>query len=742
MTRTTPGQIGPVVYDEPIGGPRENVYQASDGTQTIIYKADNPDFYSWMSGNNVTKQRLMLDQIGVMRRMFSGFTTGIGSLMSGRIQPLTNVLRTSFGAPINRPWGTVGGLADALVQRATRVLPERMQFGYRGPDPTNLVGAAYSAGRTSFDRLAFHLSQALDSTNSTGWGNPVNKLLRSMLTPGQVDAMSTSLKNYYMNTVTAEQRVNRGGGVGSPFRSELPAYTTGQGRKVRMISNAQVPELFMANQMAGLRPHVVNIRKAIESTFNTLSDAGHDYFYRQNRVFSRLSPRSIGYETRELVGDPSTRGSSPRIQALTDVLPYANVSMQGVARRGRAFAETPIGTSAAYASAIGSVALLSLMTAMRSPDHMKHLEEGLTTQQRESNPTFYLDPDPSKATQFSLAQEDRILYPIMLDFVSKAINLHAAQVDPDHATDVYKFMKDFFAEHVENSTLESTLHALNDQTNFLNVPPIVNAIMGPITGSTGDIDVAKLYDAWSNGTLSWDTIKRAGGGPSNTPNVAPGDSILDGENGKRWGLIISNVFGAFGATLDRMITRMHQGYQQDQSTWETMGNAAHDWVQGMQDLNPALNFLWEHQIRASTYAPLVEAVGQQLASMKETAGARTAERAEGFTDAGRYRQPMPDTGGDTKVPLDPVKRDLYMNTAQVYGMIENKLMPDIKALRKQMDGVDQLNMDPVERRRWENEQSRKIADKYRLIHAYVQDLEAYMSQKVGHPVTVMQRPWQ
>jgi hypothetical protein len=727
------GQVQPTLYPsvgDPVSGAREPTIAVRRATGTQYYRVDNPDWFNNVSGQNSNRQRIATNSMSIQRRLFSQMTTGLGSVATGRIFPFVNAIRTAIQAPINRPQGYAGGLIDRGVQAATRG-----RLGYRGLDPTNLGVAAYSYGRGRFDRAAMHLSGVFDSTNQ----NFVNQHLRSMITPAQVDRLSQSLRDFYMRSTTHEMRALGVGGGGTPFRSELPAYNAAQGDKVRMTANAQVPELFMANgKLGSARPYVIKLRRALEAEFSGISDAMHEGFFRINRGRAGMDPRSLAYETRQLTGDPGTVGSSMAVAHVANTLPYANVSLQGIARRGRAMVETPIGTSAAWIGGLGSIALLSILTSMRSPEHMKHLEEGLNTQQREANPTFYTHPDPRINTQINLAQEDRLVYPWLLDMISKGINLTAARQDPGVFNDLHGFLQDYFNEHIEKSTMESAMHALNDVVNFAQVPPIVNGIMAA-SGNTIELDWDKIKNDWQNGTLSFDSLVRKGGASAALPNRSPGDTILDDENGKRLSLILSNMFGAGGAIVDMMRNAKH-AYDRTGLSWDTLGTVGHDWLQGAKDANPSMNtLLWENQARQSTRPPIAETAQLSMDAMAKTAGAKTAEKYEGMTGPkGLPTAPQPDAG--SKVPTDPVMRDMYFTVAAHHAFIQSRLMPDINNIRKQMASADTMPKNQ-ETRDWMNARTRDLADKWRNVWTHIQDVNAILSKKVGAPVNVRSIDW-
>ena len=725
-------------------GPRENVLAVRRQSGVEYYKIDHPHFYDIVSGNNLNKAKTMFDTASIPRRWLQTGTTGIGSLAQGRIFPLVNAMRTMFQAPINRPQGMVGGLMDLGMQKVTGG-----RLSYRWLDPTNLVGASYSQARTAFDDLfMLQLSHAFDKSNA----NPVTQLLKTIITPANMDIIRDGLMDKYTKTTTFEQRSGGVGGQGVPFRTRLPAFSRTGGESpqtIRLMAGEIAPKLFLSGGKLGtIKPHVINLKNAVEETFSGISDAGHDYFYRLNKFKGGMGKESLAYETRALTGDPGVSGAGKAVNAVTSAIPYANVSAQGLARRGRAFNETPFGTGAALMGSLGSAALLSIYTAMQNKDTLDYLQNVISTQGRAANVLIFGNANPALHTAFSLPQEERAPYAIMLDVVAKALNLLAVPHDDAHHDGVLGFLKDWFSEHIENSTWEAAMHGLADAGNIVDVPNFVNAIMAP-SGKTARLDLDRVASDYSTGggmlgNLGFDTFYMPTGTDGPLPNHPPGDNALEGADSQKFSLLFSNLFGMMGGVFDD-VTGFNRYYHQTGDFFASLGQAGQDWLQKAMDANPGLNnIVWENPVRESMRTPMVEKVSRELLAMKATAGATTAERNEGTTGGPRPLPVTPQTGPG-KVPNDPetgyVMRNMYMATAQEHAWIEKTVVADINALKKQMaDRALQMG-NTREKREWENEQKRAINDKYYYIQSRIDDLNASFSRAVGAPVDVMHIDW-
>jgi hypothetical protein len=718
---------------------REPIVTIRDGAGPEHYRIYNNNMYNWFAASNATKMRAFMDAASAPRRWIQTGTTGVASLLTGRAFPITNTARTAFQMQINRPKGYAGGLMDLGMQRLTGG-----RLGYRGLDPTNVIGAAYSLGRGGLDDLALHLSHMFDKSNA----NLSTQILKSLITPARMDAISQALHDYHVNTRTFEMRAHGLGGQGTPFATNLPAFHTSTGeslRKTRLQAAQLSPKLFLSGgKLGSIKPAWINLRRAAEDIFQSISDSSHEYFYRLNRIAGK-EPESLAYETRQLTGDPGTAGAGTVAQGIRGLVPYANVSMQGAARMGRALNETPIGTTAALVGSLGSAALLSIYTAMNhGQEAVDWLQNQLTSQGRAANVVLFGDKDkpPEAQWQFSLPQELRPMYALMTDIISKALNLDAAKHDADVHDGIWGFMKDWFSEHIENSTWESALHGVADAANVLDVPPMANAFVG-LTDQSVRLDFERIVnDLRSGETGLTHTLTMPAGADRPLPNHPPGDDSVVGADGKKFVNIMSNLFGLVGGTTDHLLG-FEKYYNQTNDFWSSLGGVGRDWLQHAKDLNPMLNnVLWENQVRDSVRPPIVESVQRQLDKMKSMSGG-TNQQYEGTTGGGRAALPVTPQQPGRFAKLDPEMRPLYLAVDQEYKYLTSSSGPmgQIGALKKQMQDVSSKMMDKTEQREWMNNQTRLIADKYRYIQARIDDLNAAMSRRIGAPVNISNIDW-
>jgi hypothetical protein len=80
-------------------------------------------------------------------------------------------------------------------------------------------------------------------------------------------------------------------------------------------------------------------------------------------------------------------------------------------------------------------------------------------------------------------------------------------------------------------------------------------------------------------------------------------------------------------------------------------------------------------------------------------------------------------------------------SAHSYSTRINQAMQPIVALKAQMGAVSRMGMDPVQRREWLNNQTRIIADRYKLVDSYITDMNATMSRFAGKPIKFGDIKW-
>jgi hypothetical protein len=720
----SPAQGTPSFYS---GGQfREPVVTIRNATGPTFTRIDHPDWFNAMSGNSLRKREVGTGLLTLPRRMYTYMTTGVGSLVSGRIAPLANVGYTTATMGINAPKGSYGGLLDRIAQRnlpanvANVVSPIA-----RGIDTvtTTPIGVGYSYFRGVGDRWIGRAARIIEQ----GQDNWINNYMRAHHGDAYVNTWQDTLQRVYEATKTAQKPGMGIGGMGIPVATDLPSLQIPGNKQASLLAAHLVPKLFFSEGAYG-KGHVVpiamNLNRAVSEAMGHLSDAGHDYFANLNWDNPNLTRDQLTYETRNLTGNPGQHGSNELLRKVTSVLPYANIGLQGTARLGRSIGERPVGAPMTMATALGSLALIELLTHMRSHEHMDYYENELSTQQRAANFIFATGSDPRQPTMIPVAQELRAPKAFMTELVAKVMNIAALQHDPDAYKNIWNGIVDFLGSHVSMASRDSVIHGAVDAVDFANLPPYAGHM-----DWNGKIHGKALVDSYRSPINTR---------PQNLPNQVP-DGPLDSVEGKVFGNLLQAVFGLAAVSWEgaQNVSR----YAEQTGSWSAaLGMSGHDWIQGMEDRNPQFNFLWEHQVRLGSQAPIVEQTERKLYAINKIPGARTDVTAEGQTSRSRYAQPVP-MSNETKIPTDPTMQGIYY-IAEAYKSRMTSRTKEITELKKQLHAVDASGMDVTERREWMNDQQRRIADKYRLINAMVADMEYAMSTRVGRPIHIEDVDWQ
>lgn len=710
---------------------REPIVSVRTGTSTKFYRVMSNEVYNWLKSQNANKTLVDMGIFDKARRATQLGTTGALATLTGRMFPLTHLARVSSTMQSNRPRGYVGSLSDALMQRLTGGrLGQRLVY-----DPTNIAGIGYSFARGQYDKFIRDLAQSIHPNS----GTVDSKILSALTSPQQAQAMSEHLMNKYLASTTHEMAAMGASGTGMPLKFRPAAIALGgEGVKdVRLQAASLSPKLFFSGGKTGaIKPFFLNLARAFEEPYADLMDAGNQYFYRLNKTFNPdIDPASLTYETRALVGNPSTKGASALVRGYTQLEEYSNIAAQALARRGRSLNETPITSAASIVGQLGTIAALSLFTAMRNPQVAQYMENMITTQGRAANAIFFGNDDPQYHTEISLAQEVRWLYAPIIDLMSKALNTAAAIHDPMSYDGLMQFFKDLFSQHIENSTLESSLHGLGDAASFINIPSFMN-ILPNMAGKSFRIDAEKIINDALNHQLGMNTFFMDMGKDNPLPNHPAGDNLFEGQDGKIIPAIVSSVLGTVGGLIDDGMGLLRNAHHMD-GFMSALGQTGKDWLQKAMDLNPELNsLLWENPVRESMRSPIVELTERRLNNMKLAGGPRNADMMEDTT-GGKFPLPVEPLSPDDSAKItDPNMRDIHNTVQAEYAWINSHFIAEINQVKKQMQDYSQQPMDNKERREWMNNQTRWVSDKYRYINSQIDELNTQLSNKYGRRIDI------
>jgi hypothetical protein len=705
------------------GQARDPIVAVRTGSGVKYVRNDEPITHGAMTNHSLASARTQLGVANTAKRIFTQFTTGLGSTLTGRSIPLHTAAATALVAPVNAPRSMRAGLLDYGLQRmsSTSRANPALQSVARGLDmPLNLPGTAVSYAMGVGDRRIKNFADVFDRGNN----NWANRWLRAVATDHVVDTMQQAAENRWNASTTKWIKEDVGtAGAGAPIRLDAPGFmqqTSAGDVGIRSLGANLAPRAYFKGDWMGAKPFVISLRNAVGEAMSNLSDAGLDYTARLNKGNTNISPEALTYNIRKLYGNPATMGSSPTVQGIGKVLPWANIGAQELASTGGALARDPLGTGTTLAVGLGTLAAITILTHMRSQQHMQFLENQVSTQQREGNVFLGLNSDPSKPTIIPLPRSLRMGYAFMLDVMSKAINTVGAMHDPTTFNGVWEGLKDFLGSHITTSDAMAMQHAGVDMVDAMNVPPYL-----------GHID---WNDAINNGLANLPSAFHgitAGPVDKALPGQAPA-TPLDTKTGETIRNILTNVLGAAAATVYNTPATIARYQQQGHSFLDSVGMAGHDWLQGSREGNMSMNnMLFETTMRLSKQPPIAEALEPTLVALKMLPPVQNPSQ-EGFTQRGRAQLPVPTTG------LQPVSPDALVThmllVAHGYSSKIDAAMAPINAIKTQMGTVDKMGMDPEQRREWLNQATRNIADRYKLVQAYTDDMYHALSQFAGKPI--------
>jgi hypothetical protein len=717
---------------------RDPIVAIRTPTGTRYARVDNTDIYGAMTHSSLSAARIQLGAANTAKRLFQqGTTSGISGIMTQRIVPGRTALFSSMLAPVNLPRNMRAGMLDYAVQRAYGgAPPSALQSAARGADVIgNIPGVVGSYALGVGDRRIRDFANYFAPTAQ----NSANRWVRAMAGDAPVDALHQMAQQRWENSGTKAVEAMHVGGSGSPGVMNAPGVRVGtragpQGdvtpQAVRLQVANLAPKAFYKADWAGAKPFFMYMRNAVAEGFDHMASAGQEYAGRLNIDNPNVGDAARTYAIRNMFGNPGRMGSSPLAQKASGYVPWLNIAAQELASTGSALGKNPFGVAGTIATGIGTLAAIQLLTHMRSQQHMDFLQNQISTQQREANIYLALNSDPTKPTVIPLPRSLRLANAFMLDVVSKAINYIGARHDLNTFNGVWEGLKDFLGSHITTSDAMAMRHAGVDMMDVFNLPPYL-----------GHLDYNRLIQ---NGISNAPSAFSAGwSGPvdKTMPDQSPA-TAMDSKTGEVFRNILTNVFGAAAASGWNGIANVSRYQTQGHSFLDSIGMGLRDWIQGLHEGNlSANNLLFETPIRLSKQPPIAEALEPTLFGLKNLPTVQQPA-TQGFTGGPRADQlPIPLTG-QQPVSNDPLVAHMLI-VAHGYKTSIDQAMAPINLIKAQMGAVDKQGMDPETKRNWMNQQTRAMADRYKLVNAYASDMYYTLSKLSGTTINNLnQIDWQ
>jgi hypothetical protein len=697
------------------------------------YRVNNATLYQALK-TNPTQLGVVGNFFAHSRRLVQSASTGPLSLLGGSWFSAKSALRNSMLLPIVQQKNMASGLVDALAQKHLGVSTRWL------PDPTRIAGIANAGVRDMGAMFAGRLADALHPNSGEATATTLRKIFGNRF----VDAAHTRAKAAYHSSVYAEMRGQGVSSTGAHGSMEAPTYQLApQDRTtVRTSMSSLDPNLFH-NKLKG---SYLNFQGLVHDVNNVIGDAPISHYYRLNKQFNLggRSSQELAHAVRTVVGDPGIGGASKVTRGITAAVPYSNVSMQGIDAIGRALHQAPVGTTAAMTSAVLIPALASLYTAMRAgPEAVKHLQEEVSTRQRESNVYLYHGDDqdhPEKATSISLPQEMRMPYALMLEMTANGLGaFQHREGEPMHER-IFHSLQDVFSHRVSHTTLTALTHAAQDTVGF-SLPGPVNAAANVIGGVQLEPNLDTLVNNIVDGKPPFSGMSRAIGKKGSSPGQDLSSTFTDNDSSV-FKSVLGNIGGVAAKSWD-FVDAGRRDYKERGDLGHAIGTVAEQWSQGFHDQTTFANRIWGNAAKLSTAGPLEENVNRTLAVLRPLAGAATAMSAQGLT---RPKGVQIDTGDTSRVPEgvdgDIRMRRMYLVAARVGQQIESKFVPRITDMRKYIEDAGKKgDYYADDQREVVNNHTRALHREYEQVNQRLRMLNVGLSQIAGRPVDVRNIDW-
>jgi len=692
----------------------------------IKYNINNSGIYRAVT-SNVAQQNLFLDGLNSMRRLAQSGATGVsGSIFAQRPFSIIQAARALFDIPFQRSPGQIGGPIEALTSRYG--LPLRGDLSF-------IPGGIYQSAANGAAAVAKGLGDMLAMPS-----HPVSIGLRKVLGNQWTDGWSTLLHEQYANSVMADMR-SRGYGGGSSFAYVEPqTYSFERGGKYGVrttyanpVANLtpdlfnRIPSMAKLPGGRGALATYINLRAMARDVHDGIADGPNTFFYRLNRDFNpNMTSEDAATAARSLLGDPTMTGAHPAVKAFGRVVPFANAIIQDMDRMYQNFREAPIAFPLSMFGALTAAAAAERFTAMYwGQSHVDHMNNQSLDQQA-ADFRFYHSHDPNDHTIFSVSQRLRPFVPYIRELVSTATGAYQLREDEPEWDRMLGTLGDLWHHHITVNTQDAALHGLTSVAD-IQVPPILQflaAVGGKKIESIPRMVLKNIESGespFSMSQLFTDTDK-----PSKVPGQSTSNYVSHNDGSWLHGVLNSLNTGlatAYQQFIADPMMRMDAGASRGDAYASAMGDVVQNW----KDQTPLLNWVWGNNVRAPTYNPLRESVGNAM---------HVIDLVGGKPDILDYGQASPGSTesivvrGSDKPPADPTMREMWLETGefkQVLAPYKKQLM-DVEAKIKEIQSSE-LNAE--DKRKVVNQMQAKADDAAAQVDQQIRWFESHLSRLVG-----------
>jgi len=740
----------------------------------------NPEYrgmLTWADGPSETASRLTIYTSAGPRyvdvnnpwlyRTLKGGPTQIGNVAAW-----TAGFRRLLTSGVVGPLSAIGGNIFALKHMARYMIAGGSQLGpqlYKGYldralkqaighgvpwDPTVLYGVPRTAIGDMGSAFAKNFGDTLASSS-----HPITASLRPFIGQSGIDAWRDWLYHRY-NTSNLGQRTAAGvsGGGSYGIREVTPRVFGEAGAtaanplhnvapildKNHLLASTSNPLGTLGQSVGrGLVTSSINLRSLIRDLHGAVLDAVNGFAYdlnRQNPAImqqGRPNTRMLGHMAQSMIGDPATMGASTWARGIARSVPLANIGMQAMAATLRSFRDHPVNWSLGATIPMFLLSLGSQLSAITSgQDHVDYLQNHMSDQQKEANAIFFhgKGTTPDQHTELSLPQPFRWLYPYVNALTASALGVFRS--DGLSLQSLEHMLSEFFSSHVSTSTVHQMGLGGTEALEFpLSVPPAGSAAIAALTGrDPGRIGSSLVENVQQDRPLTQGIAT----GP--TPSRIPGqeergilNSIIN-EDSLRG--VLQALVGSVGGTVLDLVKHGYERWDQTHDADWVIRGLKSDYAQTLAEQNKETNIIWNAHLPMSVHGPIDEQVNRSVANIRATINAEDDILHQGLTRKGGL--PVQVTGS-SPVPDDPQMQQVYITMGRFAKQMEQRSMPQISDLYKELQTLKDSPMMADEKRRIANEINMKISAQKQELAGHIEGLNEFLSQMVGKNIDVSKR---
>jgi hypothetical protein len=704
-----------------------------------FFEVNNP----WLrnSFKNPTTMAHALSWASKIRQMAQSASVGTMALAGGKFFAPIHMMRYMMGTAANLPREMYSGYIDrALRQSIGARIPGRF-------DPTAIPGIAAKAAQDVGSMFVKNMHDVLSNAD-----HPDTRALKAFIGQSGVDSWRQWLNNRYMNTNLAariEAGVSGGGGFG--VRDVEPRQVGVKGAYARDPLHTVAPTVSNPSGLAsraplsgpfgplkrGLVASYIDLKSLARDIHSAILDSPNAWAYDINRpnpemmTHGQLDKSRLAHYSQSVIGDPATHGTGAFAQSNAAKLMFYNIALQSGASTLRSFRDHPLTWAAGMISPLIMGSLAESISALVSgPEHVAHLEQHTSSQQKAANFFIYHGPgsDPNNHTEISLPQAARFLAPVIKELTHSFVGTWHALSDKSTYDKVVGAISEMFSHHVHTDLGAQMTSGAIDAAGFpIAMSPGATAAVTALGGKApGNIPATIAENVNQNRPALGGMLS-----PSSQASIPGQEGGANEMSKSTWDALRGTLHSVFGIASDALINAAHNSGKRWDAThdpsWVLRGLAS-DYAQNTADQNRWGNILWNKQLPTSTRGPIDERVDRALDSLKATQNAAKDLQFQGLTRKGGEQLPVV---RDNPVPEDPTMRSMYLSMSRTHAALSKTLLPQISDIYKQLETLKDTPMMAEEKRRLADDLTYKLTAKKQQVWGQIESLNDQLSYMAG-----------